>query len=312
MNISLNQFEEWLRNKNLKERTIENYIYYFNKFTYDVFNQETVSKFLSLKPNRNSIARSFLVNLQKFLMVHYQELGFSQEARVRISEVELPKLTGRVKQRLIKPIPTEDIHKIERYLESERLKLQLLLSYYCGLRLGELLKIEIISFNWDEWKKDPVKMGECRVFGKGDKEGIALIPAGLMKRIAKYIKSKKFKAVSSRLFIRESGDINLKNRARSWQMKLREAGIKAGITKLDPEGKPIKDTAVHPHRLRHSYGSYLLNEMGLDIREVQEILRHSSITSTQIYTHINKDHLKDKLSNSYSKKGGVESEQKSR
>ena len=95
MKIALDKFEEWLRNKNLKERTLENYVYYFNKFTFDVYNQETVSRFLSDKTNRNSIARSFLVNFQKFLMVNYKELGFSQDSRVRIAEVELPKLTGR-------------------------------------------------------------------------------------------------------------------------------------------------------------------------------------------------------------------------
>lgn len=297
----LDKFEEWLKNKNLKERTIENYIYYFNKFTFNVFNQETISKFLSLKQNRNSVARSFLINFQKFLMVNYKELGLSQEVRVNISEVELPKLTGRIKKRLIKPIPHDQIEILENHLETERLKLQLLLSYYCALRLGELLKIEPISFNWDEWKKDPSKMGECRVYGKGDKEGIALVPSFIMKRVSNFIiHSKKNLTLNSRLFgigseISGSKMINIKNRARSWQLKLRAAGIKSGITKIDKKGKPIQETVVHPHRLRHSYADYLLNHQKLNLREVQEVLRHSSIQSTQIYTYINKEHLKEKL-----------------
>ena len=295
MNISLENFEDWLKNKNLKDRTVENYIYYFNKFTFEVFTQETISRFLADKTNRNSIGRSFLVNLQKYLKINYKELGFSQEQRINITEVELPKLTGRTKQTLITPIPHEQIAILEKYLDTEQLKLELLISYYCGLRLGELLKITIMSFNWDMWKKDVNKMGECRVFGKGNKEGIALVPSVLMKRIAKWIRSRKFKDINSKLFVRNSADINLKNRARTWQMKLRKAGIKSGITKLDTLGKPIKDTVVHPHRLRHSYASYLINEKGLDIREVQEVLRHTSIQSTQIYTHINKEHLKEKL-----------------
>jgi len=295
MRIAIDKFEDWLRNKNLKERTIENYLYYFNKFTFESFNQETVSRFMSMKGNRNSIARSFLVNFQKFLMVNYKELGISQDSRVKIAEVELPKLTGRTKQRLIKPIPHAHINLIERALPTEQYKLQLLLSYYCGLRLGELLKITILSFNWEDWKKDFSKMGECRVYGKGDKEGIALVPSALMKRVARYIKGKKITSLDSPLFVRGNGQVSLKNKSRTWQMKLREAGIKAGITKLDGEGKPIKDTVVHPHRLRHSYASYLLNERGLNLREVQEILRHSSIQSTQVYTHINKEHLKERL-----------------
>lgn len=296
MKIPLEKFEEWLSNKNLKERTIENYIYYFNKFTSEIFNQESVSRFLSDKTNRNSIGRGFLVNFQKFLAINYKELGISEENKILVREVELPKLTGRVKQRIIKPLPHSNIAILEDFLHTEQLKLQLLLSYYCALRLGELLKIKILSFNWDEWKKDPSKMGECVVLGKGDKEGIALIPAVLMKRVNNYIGNKKFKSWDSYIFIQNDGKLNIKNKSRLWQMKLRKAGIESGITKLDEKNKPIENTIVHPHRLRHSYASYLLNEKGLDIREIQDILRHSSIQSTQIYTHIDKDKLKNKLS----------------
>ena len=297
MKIPIDKFEEWLLNKNLKPRTVENYIYYFNKFTYDAFNQETISKFLSLKANRNSIARSFLINLKKFLSVNYKELGISLENKIVILDVELPKLSGRTKERLVNPIPHEQIALLERYLRDEKEKLQLLLSYYCGLRLGELLKITLISFNWEEWKKDISKMGECRVYGKGDKQGIALVPAALMVRISKYIRGKNFNSLNSPLFLnRAFADTNFKNASRSWEMKLRKAGIESGITKLDSEGKVIKETAVHPHRLRHSWASYLLNEKKLNLKEVQEILRHSDINSTQIYTHINKEDLKEKLS----------------
>ena len=140
------------------------------------------------------------------------------------------------------------------------------------------------------------KMGECRVYGKGDKEGIAIVPAVLMRRIAIYIKNKKFSSLDSKIFVRGNANINLKNKSRTWQIKLRKAGITTGITKLDKERKPIKDTVVHPHRLRHSYASYLLNEKGFNLKEVQEVLRHVSIQSTQIYTHINKERLKEKLS----------------
>lgn len=287
------KFKEYLQNKELKERTVENYLYYFKRFN-KRFNQESVTRFLSQKRHQNSTARSFLINLQHFLKTNYKELKIDDEYKSEIIEVEFPKLSGRIKQKIIRPIPHEQIAILERCLDTDKLKLQLLLSYYCGLRLGELLRIEIISFNWETWKKDTDKMGECRVLGKGSKEGIALVPSFVMKRVAKYVKEHRFGSVNSRLFVRD-GEVKIKNIGSSWQKKLRKAGIKSGITKLDQEGKPIKDTTVHPHRLRHSYGSHLMNDKKLNLREVQEALRHTSIQSTQIYTHINKENLKEKL-----------------
>jgi len=243
MRIAIDKFEEWLRNKNLKERSIENYIYYFNKFIYDVFTQETISKFLSDKTNRNSVARSFLRNFKKFLIVNYKELKLTPEARIKAVEVELPKLTGRTKKTLVKPLKHEDIALLESFLETEKLKLQLLISYYCALRLGELLKIKIVSFDWKDWGKDTTKMGECRVFGKGDKEGIALVPSNIMRRVAKYIKSNSFASLNAKIFITEPKDsYNFKNKSRLWQIRLREAGIKSGITTLDEKGKAISGT----------------------------------------------------------------------
>ena len=292
-NLTQSNFEDYLKSKNLKDTTIENYGYCFNSFmTFGTFTQPIINKLLSKKGNVGNM-RAFLVNLKKYLMINYKELDISQDLKLKIAEVEIPKLTGRVRKRLIKPLLKENIELLEKYLDTEHLKLQLLLSYYCGLRLGELLKITILSFNWDDWKKDQDKMGECRVYGKGDKEGIALVPSFLMIRVREFINNKKFDSINDKIFVKAS---NIKNRGRTWQLKLRDAGIRSGITKLDENKKCISDTVVHPHRLRHSYGYYLLNEKGLDIREVQELLRHSSIVSTQIYTYIDKEHLKEKLS----------------
>ncbi len=296
MRVPLDKFENWLINKNLKERTVGNYLLYFNKFTFETFDQDTVSQFLSLKSNRNTNARSFLLNLRKYLLSNRQELGLNDQVIANISAVELPKLTGRIKQRLIHPIPHEQIELLEQHLPDQKEKLQLNISYYCGLRLGELLKIRIVSFDWDAWKKDPSKMGECRVFGKGDKEGIALVPPQIMEMVAKYIHSKAFPSVNSYLFINPRHDnASLRNMSRSWQMKLAKAGIDAGITQIGPDDKPIKDTVVHPHRLRHSYATHLLNDLNMDIRKIQELLRHSDISSTQIYTHVDKRQLKEEL-----------------
>lgn len=296
----VDKFEDWLINKNLKDQTIANYLYYFHKFVpyYQALTQKNVSRFLSEKGNRNINARAFIWNLKKFLIVNYKELGLNQEARIDISEVEIPSQTGRIKQRLVKPLTEEQILEIEKSFVNEKEKLQLLMSYYGGLRLGELFKIRVSSFNWEEWKKDPNQLGECTVYGKGDKEGLALFPPQLMKRIARYIRSSNFASLASYIFLKnlESLEgINLINRTSLWQKKLKKASIKAGIIKFDTSGKIIADTNVHPHKLRHSWGYYLRNVKNMDIRDIQEVLRHSSITSTQIYTYADKSRLKELL-----------------
>ncbi len=292
MKVPLDLFASWLKNKSLKDSTIENYVYYFCKFTHELFNQESVSEFLSKSQNQNSVSRGFLINFKRFLLINYKSLNISDEYFKEISQVELPKITGRIKNKLVNPLRHEQIFLLEKYLETEQEKVQLLLSYFCGLRLGELLKIEILSFNWDEWKENMSQIGECKVFGKGDKEGIALVPPFLMERISNFIKNKNFLSIKSKIFVKEKLG---RGNARTWQRRLGEAGIKSGITKLDEYGKPIPGTKVHPHRLRHSFANHLLKDKKLDIRYIQEALRHSSIQSTQIYTNVDKEELKKQL-----------------
>lgn len=302
MKICVNDFRNWMKNRNLKEATIRGYVFLFLSFDnqYQFFDQESVNKFLASKKNVHPKTRGFLMNLKKFLMANYKELGLTREKRIEISEVELPEFSGRPKQRLINPLSEEQVKQLENYLPTEERKLQLFMTYYGGLRIGELQKIKILSFNWEDWKKDMTQLGECRVYGKGDKEGIAFFPPWLMKRIAAYIRSRSFPSLSSYLFVKNSKDPNntvLPIYMWGWHTDLRAAGVKSGITKLNEEGKIIEETKVNPHRLRHSWGAHLHNVKKLDIRDIQEILRHSSISSTQIYTHVDKSQLKKTLSN---------------
>lgn len=284
MLVPINSFEVWLENKGLKERTVQNYIYYFNKFTSPKFNQESISKFLSFKGHRNSIARSFLINLKGFMLMNSEELKIDPYYYKEINDVILPKITGRTSERLVKTLTEKQIWLLEKTLDTEELKIMLLTTYYAGLRLGELMKIKINSFNWPSWKKDLKAMGEVKVFGKGDKEGIAILPAFIMVRISKFIRDKadRFLSVDAKLFCIGSS---------SFQKHLNKAGILSGITQRKPNGEFIEETRVHPHKLRHSYAHNLLIK-GTDIMFIKEALRHSSIQSTQIYTQLNKEELK--------------------
>lgn len=293
-NISLNQFENYLISKRLSARTLREYMYYFQKFKYNSYEQESINHFLSDKGNRNIISRAFLKNLKEFLLINYKELGYSKEERFDISETELPKITGRKEKLIIRPLSEEEIINLETYLEKETDKLKLLISFYSGLRSQELLTLRVISFNWSDWKKDISQYGECIVYGKGSKERRALIPPKLMERIRDFIKQN-FSNPNDYLFIKKNDKSKLESVARDWRKILNEIGIKSKLTNQDEQGNILEETRVHPHRLRHSCAYYLMNHKGFNTSEVQQYLGHSDIKTTQLYIHIDNKHLKEKL-----------------
>jgi integrase/recombinase XerD len=150
----------------------------------------------------------------------------------------------------------------------------LYLLYSTGLRVSELVKLPLSSCN----------LTSCfiRVRGKGNKE--RLIPFGIQARekIEEYmdlarghiLKSKR----SNYLFVTNRG--SCMTRLRFWQI-MRKTALTAGI-----------DKDISPHMLRHSFATHLLSH-GADLRAVQMMLGHSDISTTQVYTHVDQDRLKD-------------------
>lgn len=286
-------FIRWLRVKNLKDRSIQNYIYYYDKFkVYVSFNQAAVSSFLA--SFNNSISRSFLLNYKKFLTVNHTQLQLTQQQLIEVAEIELPKVTGRKQQKHIRTIPHDMIPVLEQALKTEEDKLRLQLTYFAGFRLGELMKIRLIDIDFPKWNKDTSSMGEVIVFGKGDKQDTAYVPPFLMQKLKDYLIRKPPLSADTPIFIRTKHKVSQKSRERSWQKTLNKAGIESGITRLGFDGNPLPETRVYPHLLRHSYATHLLTQ-GMDIRKIQKLLRHSSIQSTQIYTHVEKESLKKEL-----------------
>lgn len=144
--------------------------------------------------------------------------------------------------------------------------------YAAGLRVSELVNLELENID--------LRLGYLRVMGKGNKERIVPLGKTAVHYLIRYIETRKKsgKMQSSALFLTRLG--KKISRVEFWR-QLKNYARKAGIR-----------TNISPHVLRHSFASHLLAG-GADLRFVQEMLGHSSITTTQIYTHVDKERLKE-------------------
>jgi len=147
------------------------------------------------------------------------------------------------------------------------------LMYATGLRVSELTTLKVSDLNLD--------VGFLRCKGKGSKERIVPVGKVAQRFIEKYLSESRGKLlggkVSIYIFLAQGG--RRLSRQSVWKM----------IGKMVCRAKIKKK--VSPHTLRHSFATHLL-ERGADLRSVQEMLGHSSITTTQIYTHVNQTRLK--------------------
>lgn len=152
------------------------------------------------------------------------------------------------------------------------------LLYATGMRVSEIVNLKLEDVN--------LKLGYLRCIGKRGKERIVPIGSEAIKFINIYLKKTRsvHKALSKpstwqvkNLFLNPSG--RKFSRVGFWKI-IKKYAILSGITKQ-----------ITPHTLRHSFATHLL-ERGADLRSIQEMLGHENISSTQIYTHVSREHLK--------------------
>lgn len=142
--------------------------------------------------------------------------------------------------------------------------------YSCGLRVTELITLRVSDLFFGE--------GYIRVIGKGDKQRLVPISDLARERISLYLEGRKAaKSNEEVLFLNNRG--RQLTRVMIFTI-LRQAALRAGI-----------DKKISPHTLRHSFATHLL-EGGAGIRQVQELLGHESILTTEIYTHLDAEHLR--------------------
>ena len=144
------------------------------------------------------------------------------------------------------------------------------LAYSCGLRVSELTGLDLEALD--------AAAGEVRVTGKGSKTRIVPVGEHALKAIAAWLAVRTGIAnpAETALFVGSSGR---RLAPREVQRRIKLWAAAAGLA-----------VDVHPHMLRHSFASHVLQSSG-DLRAVQEMLGHASIASTQVYTHLDFQHL---------------------
>jgi len=161
--------------------------------------------------------------------------------------------------------------------EGGRNKAMLELLYSCGLRVSELVNLKISQLYFD--------VGFIRVIGKGDKERLVPVGSSAVKYVRIYLKN-----IRIHISVKPGNeDIVFLNRRGS---KLTRVMIFLIIKEL-AKNAGIKKT-ISPHTFRHSFATHLV-EGGANLRAVQEMLGHENITTTQIYTHLDREFLRKTL-----------------
>lgn len=297
LGVEKEDFREYLINRGLSKRTIDLYLYYFDKFNYARVNNKTVNEFFLNEGNRNNVGKSFMVNLKKFLKKNKDNYNIDI---IELEETELPRIV--IKAKVTGFLREEEVLSIEKVFPGEKYKLMLLIAFYSGIRLKELLHLTGLSFNWNLWKTERDKPGELILeVTKGGNERKVYIPAWLMERIAKYCRAK-LEAIHHYIFMKNEKtptidklEKNFNAAARDFQKKLKKAGVIAGVSILNNEGKPTEKTKVNPHKLRHSFATHSLTKRGLSLLETKELLGHKDVSTTQRYTHVLQEDIKKKF-----------------
>lgn len=266
----LNKYKDYLLNKNIND----------TKKIDDVIIEEFVS---SLKGNYSdaSITRikTSIRNFHRYITYRYDEKDPSYLLEV-----------NKVAKRLPVYCTKEEIEKLMGQFGEQPNDIFnhaiLEMIYGLGLRVSECCDLTISQVN--------LEGGFANILGKGNKERIVPIPTFTLKVIKEYFYNVRplWSSKSNHFFINKFGkEIYPRYVERLIIESSNNVGLKKHIT---------------PHKLRHSYATHLL-EGGADLRSIQELLGHSSISTTEIYTHVEKERLKNSYMSNHplAKMGGI-------
>ena len=250
----------WLNDRSLSEVTyslIREYLLYIQQFNYS--KTTTARKIASLRTFYRYLYRERIVDTNPALGVHSPKRGKSLPEFLTESEME--QVLNNIK------MDSPAGYRNRTILE---------LLYATGMRVSELSSLNFENLNLEE--------NEIKVFGKGAKERIVLVSERAKNFMETYIKTVRYLIFKNEnitpqtpVFINKTG---YRLQPQSVRLAIKEVVDKIELPKH-----------VTPHVFRHSFATKLL-ENGADLRVVQELLGHSSISNTQIYTHVSTERLK--------------------
>ena len=275
--------------KSLSGNSVEAYVHDIEKFT----------QFLLMNKMEKNPREIELGDLEGFLK-WINELGMTPSSQARIISglkgfykfciqeqisainptalLEAPKLPKHLPDTLSLEEIEKIIHAIDLSTpEGARNKAIIETLYSCGLRVSELVNLKLSCLYFE--------VGYVRIIGKGDKERLVPIGSSAIKYIKIYTENARVHLTIKPGF-EDIVFLNRRGRKLSRVMIftiVKELARKAGITKN-----------ISPHTFRHSFATHLV-EGGADLRAVQEMLGHESITTTEIYTHLGREYLRETL-----------------
>lgn len=252
----LQQFIDWLLNENISN--------------WPSVRQFHVRKYIATRHRQGLAAKSLQRHLSSIRSLYQFLLREQQCDNNPAVGVRAPK----VRRKLPKTLDVDQVSTLLENTDDDPLALRDLammeLLYSSGLRLAELVSVNVMDVSENN--------GEIEVTGKGAKTRIVPVGSAAQEAIDRWleVRPQLAKAEEPALFVSKRGT---RISRRSVEQRLAQQSIKQGSGRH-----------VHPHMLRHSFASHLLESSG-DLRAVQELLGHANISTTQIYTHLDFQHL---------------------
>ncbi len=272
----INDFISYISKKNYSINTYTSYIndlYYFYIFIKKDLKKVTFEdvkdylEHLNLKKEKPSSVRRKISSLKSFYKFLYKN-NYMDKKDYPLTKVAYPKMEKKLPKFIYYNDLLEIINESTKDKDGVRDRLIIEMLYATGVRVSELINIKINDIDFNNRR--------IIVLGKGNKERIVYYGEYAEEVLKEYMKTHKRKN-HNYLFVNSKGG------------QLTDRGVRYIIDNI--MSKLSVKTHVTPHVLRHTFATDMLNN-GCDIKVVQELLGHSSLKATEIYTHVTNEHLK--------------------